>query len=170
MFEGSKYIGTRIYRIDVRERRKTVLLEKRGTFLFSPDLSPGGRWVAFQYRASVEDPFQQIFIAPVEASSRVEPDRWIAVTDRKYFDANPEWSRNGKLLYFISDRDGFSCLWAVTLDPATKKPLGEPFALKHFHANPQHYMYFPTYSVGPDRIVISLDDVRSDLWMLPEGG
>ncbi len=169
MFEGSKYIGTRIYRIDVRERRKTVLLEKRGRLLFSPDVSPDGRWVAFQSPVTKE-PFEHIFIAPVDARSRVESDRWIAVTNQEYFDANPEWSRNGKLLYFLSDRDGFSCLWAVTLDLATKKPLGKPFALKHFHGNPQHYMNFPTYSVGPDRIVISLEEVRSDLWMVPEGG
>lgn len=121
MFEGSKYIGTRIYRIDVRERRKTVLLEKRGRLLFSPDVSPDGRWVAFQSPVTKE-PFEHIFIAPVDARSRVESDRWIAVTNQEYFGANPEWSRNGKLLYFLSDRDGFSCLWAVTLDLATKKP------------------------------------------------
>ncbi len=39
--------GRRINRIDVASGRKTVLLEKR-SFLFSPDLSPDGHWVAFQ--------------------------------------------------------------------------------------------------------------------------
>jgi tricorn protease-like protein len=167
MFEASKYIGTRILRTEVREKRTTVLLEKRGTLLFSPDLSPNGRWVAFQSPVN-KQPFEHIFIAPADTRSRVEPDRWTAVTDQKYFDANPEWSRNGKMLFFISDRDGFSCLWAVKIDAISKKPQGEPFTVKHFHGNPQHYLNFPTYSVGPDRIVMSLDDVRSDLWMLPD--
>jgi Tol biopolymer transport system component len=135
MFDGPKYIGTSIYRTDLREKRKTVLLDKRGTLLFSPDLSPDGLLVAFQSPVTKE-PFEHIFIAPVDARSRVEPDRWTAVTDEKYFDANPEWSRSGKLLYFISNRDGFSCLWAVKFDPVTKRPRGEPFALKHFHGNP----------------------------------
>jgi eukaryotic-like serine/threonine-protein kinase len=166
MFDGPKYIGTTTYRTDLREKRKTVLAYKRGTLLFSPDLSPDGLWFAFQSPVTKE-PFEHIFIAPVDVRSRVEPDRWTAVTDQRYFDANPEWSRSGKLLYFISDRDGFSCLWAVKLDPVTKRPRGEPFALKHFHGNPQHYTFFPTYTVGSDRIVIALDDVRSDLWMLP---
>jgi hypothetical protein len=47
--------------------------------------------------------------------------------------------------------------------------VGRPFAVRHFHGNPRVKLY-PTFSVAPDRIVISLDQVQSDLWMmhLPE--
>jgi Tol biopolymer transport system component/tRNA A-37 threonylcarbamoyl transferase component Bud32 len=170
MVEKSKKFETHINRIDARIGRKTVLLEKRGNGLFSPDLSPDGRWVSFQARLSIADPFEQIFVAPADANVPVEPSRWIAITDRAHFDANPEWSRDGNMLYFNSDRDGSTCLWAVRLDPTTKKPVGEPFALKHFHGNPQYYTNFPTFSVGTDRIVISLDELQSDVWMISEGG
>src|SRR5215467_16313615 len=52
----------------------------------------------------------------------------------------------------------------------TKGPVGQPFAVQHFHANPRHHIFYPLFSVGPDRIVISLDQLQSDLWMmhLPE--
>jgi hypothetical protein len=51
MFEGSKLVAVRINRIDVVSGRKTVLLEKDG-FLFSPNLSPDGHWVAFRQKDS----------------------------------------------------------------------------------------------------------------------
>ena len=49
--------------------------------------------------------------------------------------------------------------------------LADPFPLKHFHGSIRQYSWFPTFAVGPDRMVISLDQVQSDLWMtkLPDG-
>jgi Helix-turn-helix domain len=73
---------------------------------------------------------------------------------------------------FQAKRDGSTCLWAIRLDPISKKPAGEPFPVRHFHASPRQYSNatYPVFSIGPDRIVISLEQVQSDLWMmhLPE--
>jgi Tol biopolymer transport system component len=172
--EGQNWTGSRINRIETATGRKTVLAEKPGTFLFAPDLSPDGRWIVFQARpggvsdlASVfpHGYVEQLFVAPADENVPVAPSRWIALTDLQHFDANPKWSRDGKMVYFTSNRDGSgTCLWGLRLDPVTKKP----FAVRHFHGNPQATT-FP-FSVGPDRIVISLDQVQSDLWMmhLPE--
>jgi len=163
-------VFTHIDRIDARSGRKSVLLEKEGLLLFAPDLSPDGRWVVFQarelstYNQGLNK--EQLFIAPMSADGPVDPARWVAITDLKYFDANPMWSRDGKNLYFISDRDGSSCLWALRLDQGTKKPVGAPFAVKHFHGNPRRFTSYPQFCVGRDRIIISLDQVQSDLWMM----
>jgi hypothetical protein len=169
MWEGSKLVAVRINRIDAVSGRKTVLLEKGG-FLFSPNLSPDGDWVAFQSRATLADSREQLFIAPMSDGAPVAPERWIPITELKYFDANPMFSRDGKILYFNSHRDGFTCLWGVRLDPASKKPAGDPFPVKHFHMSPRHYSWYPVFNVGPDRIIISLEQIQSDLWMtkLPE--
>lgn len=82
----------------------------------------------------------------------VEPERWIPITELKYFDANPIFLRDGKFIYFTSDRDGFTCLWAVQLDPATKKPVADPFSVKHFHESPRHYSWYLVFNrrTGPD--------------------
>jgi hypothetical protein len=76
-----------------------------------------------------------------------------------------------KVIYFNSDRDGFTGLWAVRLDPSSKKPVADPYAVKHFHGSPRHYSWYPGFGVGPERIIISLEQVQSDLWMtqLPDG-
>jgi hypothetical protein len=58
------------------------------------------------------------------------------------------------------------------VDAATKKPLGEAFPVRHFHTNPRQYSawVWPLFSVATDRIVISMEQVQSDIWMmkLPE--
>jgi eukaryotic-like serine/threonine-protein kinase len=169
VFDGRKWVAERINRIDAVSGRKTVLLEKN--LLYAPDLSPDGRWVAFQSRAALADRREQLFLAPMSDDGPVEPERWIAITELKYFDANPLFSRDGKILYFNSDRDGFTCLWAVRLDPSSKKPVADPYPVKHFHGSPRHYSWYPVFGVGPDRIIISLEQVQSDLWMtqLPDG-
>ena len=159
-----------IQRIDANTGEKTVIAEKPGMNLYAPAFSRDGRWIAFQ--ASVDDHVMQLFVAPLDGRLPIAPARWIAVTSAGNTDADAAWSRDGRTLYFTSNRDGSVCLWAVRLDPATKKPLGEPFAVRHFHASPRRYSdaVYPMFSLGPDRIVISLEQVQSDLWMmqLPE--
>jgi eukaryotic-like serine/threonine-protein kinase len=95
----------------------------------------------------------------------VEPEIWVPITELKYFDAGPRFSRDGNHIYFTSDRDGFTCLWEVRFNPSTGKPVGDPSPVKHFHGSPRHYSWYPVFSVGPDRIIISLEQVQSDLWM-----
>ena len=169
VYEGSKWVGERIMRIDAASGRQTVLFDN-GQFLYSPDFSPDGAWVAFQARTHLADRREQLLVAPMSDAAQVESDRWVPITELKYFDANPLFSRDGRLIYFNSDRDGFTCLWAVRLSPATKKPVADPFAVKHFHGSPRYYSRYPQFTVGQDRIIISLEQVQSDLWMtkLPE--
>ena len=47
---------------------------------------------------------------------------------------DPAWSPDGRFLYFVSERDGFSCVWARQLNPVTKQPIGDAFAVRHFHS------------------------------------
>ncbi len=38
---------------------------------------------------SLADPREQLFVAPMSDGAPVEPERWVAITELKYFDANP---------------------------------------------------------------------------------
>jgi eukaryotic-like serine/threonine-protein kinase len=163
--------GSRISGIDPVHGRKTVFVEKRGMNLEAPDFSPDGHWIAFQEFPNTPERrgVEPLFIAPLDRALPVESARWIPVTGLDHFDAQPKWSRDGKMLYFTSNRDGSTCLWTIRLDSNTKKPIGEPFAVRHFHASPRQYsdaVSYPIFSVGLDRIVISLEQVQSDLWMM----
>jgi Tol biopolymer transport system component len=134
--ESKRILGFHLDLIDVSTGKKTVLARKAGVLLFAPDLSPDGQWVAFQARPrEFSRGVEQIVVARLDGTLPIEPERWISVTGLDHFDANPRWSSDGKVLYFNSNRDGAICLWAVKLDPHSKKPISEPYAVRHFHRN-----------------------------------
>jgi Tol biopolymer transport system component len=49
----------------------------------------------------------------------------IAVTQDPFVDWSPEWSADGKFLYFASDRGGSMNLWRIGIDEASGNTLGE---------------------------------------------
>jgi hypothetical protein len=82
---------------------------------------------------------------------------------------NPHWSPDGGLLYFSSDRDGHNCVWAQKLDRATRRPLGPPFAVVHFHAR-SAAMTAPSawlpVVLAPDALLVTLLERSGQIWML----
>ena len=105
-------------------------LSHPGYGIYNPRLSADGDWIAFNARANRFAP-AQVFVAKVQASAVAPESEWIVISQ----DADaPGWSPDASLLYFWSDRDGSPCFWAQRLDPATKRPTGEPLSIQHFHS------------------------------------
>jgi hypothetical protein len=75
------------------------------------------------------------------------------------------------MIYYVSDRDGFVCIWARRLDPATKKPADEPRAVVHFHN--RHLSLGSVYglelSVAKDKLVFNLNEASGNIWLAPSG-
>src|SRR4029079_13717985 len=65
----------------------------------------------------------------------------VAVTDDRETDWNPVWSRDGKYLYFLSNRGGSMNLWRVPIDELSGIVTGplEPATLPS--ANSQHISF-----------------------------
>ena len=83
-------------------------------------------------------------------------------------------SPNGNLLYFLSDRDGYRCIWMQRLDPASKRPVGEAINVYHFHEPwlTSTNRYAPTWvglALARDRIVVALDEISGNIWMMEPG-
>ena len=57
------------------------------------------------------------------------PDDPVAVMVDGPTDWDPVWSRDGRWLYFISDRGGSRDLWRIAIDESSGKVLGEPQAV-----------------------------------------
>src|SRR5689334_8319358 len=108
-----------------------VFLQHPKYSLAAARFSHDGGWVSFQ--TVVSGTKRQIFIARVRAGVAVGEKDWIPVTDGTSMDRMAIWSRDDQRLYFLSERDGFRCIWGQTLDRITKHPLGPPFAY-HLHA------------------------------------
>jgi Tol biopolymer transport system component len=133
--------------------------------VFRAQFAPDDRWVAFH--SGGDSPIRQVFVAAVGDERAARPEEWIAVTDR-YGGFMPSWSPDGSLLYFFSGRDDFACLWSQRLDPHTRRPVGAPQAVHHFHDARRHARVTggPITAVGRDRVVFSLADVTGNIWMI----
>ena len=150
---------------------KKVVLARRppDTVLSGSRFSPDGKWVAFHSidRASK----QRLWIARIDGALPVPSPDWIAVTDGSFVERDPAWPPGGELIYYLSERDGFRCIWAKRLDPASKKPAGDPFAVEHFHSVRRSLAPFGTQgyliglSIAGGRMVFALTELKGNLWL-----
>ena len=160
-----------IFSLSVASGQVSELARHPSQNMADPRFSPDRSWVAF---ASNLDPVRrQIFIFPARPGT-AETD-WIPVTDGTALDREVAWSPDGNVLYWISERDGFRCLAARRLDPATKRPRGEMFYVLHLHGARRSMMHFRNPNIGRpavarDKIVFSLAERTGNIWMmkLPE--
>jgi Tol biopolymer transport system component/predicted Ser/Thr protein kinase len=152
--------------VDAAAGGKTEVLSHPKYGVSRSRFSPDDRWISFHM---ILPNARQIFIAPYRGAAAIPEDQWIPVTDGKGMDRYADWSPDGKLLYFVSERDGFRCFWAQRLDPATKHPVGEPFPVQHFHTSRRSLMgpdpIATSMSVAADKIVFSMVEQTGNIWM-----
>jgi len=153
--------------MDVKTRALRPLLSHAKYPIYGPQRSPDGKWIAFQV---VERPTARIlYIAPYSPTGPIPMDSWIRVSDGIAMDRNPYWSPDGKLLYFLSERDAFRCVWAQKLDLELRRPSGSPFPVFHAHNAVRNLMNIDgpaqvSLSVGGGRLVFSMGEITGNLW------
>jgi Tol biopolymer transport system component len=149
--------------LDVSSREKAVILEHPGYAILRSRLSPDGRWIAF---AAIGGRYPaKLFVAPFHGTEAISEEKWIAVIAGNV----PRWAPDGNSLYFVSRKDGFSCLWRQGLDPNTKRPLGQAESVYHAHGARRSISAVPIswfdISVAPDRIVFPMSERTANIWM-----
>ena len=141
----------------------------------APDLSRDGKWLTFHTAENVKSPGmglenrRQVFIAPYTGQWS-PPESWISVTDGSALDREPKWSTDGNRIYFLSDRDGFRCIWARNLDAKTKQPLGSIYPVVHLHDSHLSLLHIPNsgnVSICPvgDKLIFAMGELNGNIWM-----
>ena len=161
----------RIAQVDIATGKVTDLLSDPQHNLWHPYYSWDDRWMSFKMQTGSDGEHMRLYITPVEYFVPAGPDRWIQLTSGEYNDDKPQLSPDGNTMYFTSNRDGFTCVWALRLDPKTKRPAGAPFPIQHFHGVQRVYAGVSSphgmeLNVAKDKIVTNLDELHSDIWML----
>jgi hypothetical protein len=109
-------------------------------------------------------------VAPFQRDTPSKESDWIRVVSDQHYNDKPRWSPDGNRIYFVSDRDGFICLWSQPLEPETKRPVGPAQPLYHLH---QVRRSIPNVggwglmdiAVAPDKIVLNLGEITGNIWM-----
>ena len=153
--------------LEVSTRRKIDFFQHPQYNLARARFSPDGRWISLVAR---EDPSgSRIAVLPFHGEAPPAEDSLIFITEATTHHNKPRWSPDGNLLYYTSDRDGFRCIYARRLEPATKRPIGEPLDVYHSHSARRSLLnagiLFMEISLGPDRLVFNLGELSGNIWM-----
>jgi eukaryotic-like serine/threonine-protein kinase len=147
--------------LDISSHQQTPLLMRAGTNLLYGRFSPDGLWVSFTMRLQPDRSW--IMIAPVDGLRPIAENRWIKIAE-----GGPEdwanWSPDGRTLYYTSNRDGHTCLWAQRIDAVSHSPVGESFAVQHFHGSASYAQ--GGWAAAAGQIAIVLRDSTENIWMM----
>jgi serine/threonine protein kinase len=150
--------------LDPETRQSTDLIASPKYDIHGAELSSDQHWVAFNTPTSRHNP---LWIAAYRDGKVADEKNWIAISADG--DERPWWSPNGKLLYVVSWRDGTRCIWAHRLDPITKRPVGEAFAVYHIHGARVKVtsagLAFFGPAILPDGIIFGLDEEIGNVWI-----
>jgi Tol biopolymer transport system component/DNA-binding winged helix-turn-helix (wHTH) protein len=150
--------------LDLATRRRTIMLEHPDYLLWNARFSPDDHWISFN---ATQGGNSKVFIAPVPSSGVVKFENWIAVPGAGW-DDKPRWSPDGNTIYFLSDRDGFRCIWAQRLDQR-KHPIGDSTPILHVHQSSRSMSSVGpgdlSISVARDKIVFNMSQREGNLWL-----
>ena len=144
---------------------RKILEDGPGMYYGHGRLSPDGKWMSAMEWLSADR--ARVIVFPFR-DAPVPQSEWIAVTDGQTVAEEHAWSPDGSLLYIVSEKDGYRCIWAQRLDPKTKHPIGPLTSVAHFHRarlqmiatarSPQRIV------LSPQGLIFSMDERRGNIW------
>ncbi len=143
-----------------------TVLEESGTSLGEANWSPENQYLLFTVSNGGES--KRIFAVYFPKSAGAPSGKWIPITSASLWSDRPRWSGDGKYIFYLSTRDGFSCIWGQHFDPIAGKAKGPPFAVKHYH-NLRTSVGIITaqsfnLSVAGDAIYLNVGEETSSIW------
>ena len=151
--------------LDTTTGESRPLLSSADRSVTNPRVSPEGGWVAFDAAAPGDQP--AVFVASLGRGAAIPESGWMLI-DRSA--SHPFWSRDGRLLYYVPTTPFTEFrreIRARRLDPASRRPEGEPSLMLRFDE-----VMMPAFLAGtapiaaPDQLVFVLGDFRGDIWMM----
>ena len=141
-------------------------LEDPGHFVWQGNVSPNGRWLAFDAQRSDEIAQSGIYVA----RSGAPLSEWVRMApDHKGAD-KPRWAPGGRMLYFLSNHgSSFWNLWGLRFDPDRGAAVGAPFVLTTFNSPD---LVIPTalpdleLGISARRALLTLATIKGNIWML----
>jgi Tol biopolymer transport system component len=160
--------GDQLVSQDLNKPDRRPVLKWNSGRIIDADVSPDGAWAVASLTRNTGS--NAIYIVPVRDVPAPERD-WILVADEEYLLDSPVWSADGNLVYFLSGRDGRTCIWAQRLEPGTRKPAGPTF--KIYNENRARFDLIPTrwhkIAAARDRLIALMSETTANIWLATLG-
>jgi len=156
---------TRLFVRDISSGREFEIAAHPKWHLLQPRFSPDGRWIVFH--TSNAPSLRQIYAVPVVSDVAIPVEAWIPIV--RDFGVQPSWASDGSAIYYFSSRDGALCAWLQPLDPGTKRPVGSPQAVQHFHQSRLRAFAAGAQAsnhVAAGHLYVTLAASAANIWML----
>jgi hypothetical protein len=143
--------------------RVRVLASDPRRNLFNQRFSPDQRWIVFLAHDLLYNATSTVYVMPSAGGA------WQPITDGASFDDKPHWGPDGRVLYYVSNREGVSNVWGRRFDIERGTPVGDPFPVTSFRS-PQFLISSQTVqmdiAVTATHLLIPMSESRGDIWML----
>jgi eukaryotic-like serine/threonine-protein kinase len=163
ILQDSKHLG----RLTLSGGETTPLAEATGGTISNPHVSDDGKRVVFTLVR--DDGSVALCIVPVRDRLVSESD-WVTVVEsRKGWLGEPNWSPDRTAIYYCCQDAGLTSIRGRMLDPATGRPVGEPFTVlrqRSLRRTLAGQRTSSSVSVTRDRLYFIIADTTSNLWML----
>ena len=152
--------------VDVASAQQQLILAHPKYYIYGAAYAPDGRWLAFHFAPSPQTP-RAIYLVPVRDGKAAGENEWIAVMDRDGTQTRPWWSPDGNVIYFLSTAGGKNEVWAQRLQPATKRPLGEPFRIYSPPGERYSINNGPWFgpAIGPHSLIFPVNEAFGNIWI-----
>ena len=129
--------------------------------------SPDGKWLAFAYGGEYRD---EKGIAIVPAATIVQRSSWRSIAEGFEEPGNPQWSPDGRLLYFTSSHgSGWMNVWRVRMTSSTGAQAGVPAVTALPNSSGSFLLnrsYYPRMALGAGRLILPMNSQKATVWML----
>ena len=133
---------------DGSEALQLTFFDSRSGYPGTPRWSPDGKWIAFDYRLDIRS---QIYLMDFEGHNLH------AVTSGNYDNNAPGWSRDGKHIYFSSNRTREWQIWKHELSTGKETQVTQHGGFLAYESYDAKSLYYSKYAGG-------------GIWTMPVGG
>lgn len=158
-------LPSKIKMVDLKTGEASTVLEASDYSLSEATWSPETQYLLFT--ASRDGNKKQVFAVLLPKSGQAATGAWIPITSELEFSDRPRWSGDGKTIFYLSTRDGFSCVWGEHFD-LSGKVVSRPFAVMHYH----NTRFSPAavagrsfnLSVSGDSVYLNVGEINTSVW------
>jgi Tol biopolymer transport system component len=159
-------LPSKIKMVNLMTGETRIILEANDYSLGEATWSPKTQYLLFT--ATRGGDTKQVFAVLFPKSEKSPVGEWIPITSESEFSYRPRWSGDGKTIFYLSTRDGFTCVWGQHFDSESGKYASPPFAVMHYH-NPRFspdvvVMRSFNLSVAEDSVYLNVGEINTSVW------